>query len=473
MKKKFTRRNFIATATTAAAALGLGPGCDQSPQKNSRKKFSRELLAETDVLVAGGGPAGIGAALGAALMGAKVFVVEDCGFFGGVGAWGCGMQMNQMRPGGKPRSHVHELLIDKLFALGSQAGRFTTGTTYDGPNALLCNVEYLKVAIMDALNEVKCKYLVHTRAIDALVERDRITGIVVATKQGPMEIRSRVVIDCTGDADISFFAGAETMTETWNLSPMTLCFNTSNVSPEEILKGEDIYTRSLQKAKDDFPLIHQGMPDLSRVGNSHFYYTNHAGTRDLGQFNAADPFQFSEAECLSRRQVIQMVEALRKYAGKGLNGIEIVGTGARVGVRESRRVRGAYILTEEDALNGARFDDAIAWRSGNLDIGFVRVNRMKVHDVPYRAIVPLSIEGLLVAGRCISATHVGASAGKSMGNCIATGHAAGVAAALSAKNDTLPREIPVTKIQDELRNQGVDLDFSGRDQTWLEKSDKS
>jgi hypothetical protein len=192
----------------------------------------------------------------------------------------------------------------------------------------------------------------------------------------------------------------------------------------------------------------------------------------MGQFDAANSFQFSEAECLSRRQVIQIVEAIRKYAGGGLNKIEIVGAGPRIGVRESRRVKGGYILTEEDAMNGARFEDAIAWRSGNLDIGFVRVNRMKIHDVPYRALLPGSIDGLLVAGRCISATHVGASAGKSMGNCIATGHAAGVAAALAVKENLMPRELPVRKIQDELRNNGVDLDFSKRDQEWIEQEIK-
>ncbi|KPL10523.1 MAG: hypothetical protein AMS26_21370 [Bacteroides sp. SM23_62] len=470
MRKGLTRRHFLSTVSAAAAGMGTATSCRKSTEKNYPWRGPRGLLAETEVLIAGGGPAGIGAALGAAMLGARVFIIEDCGFFGGVGAWGCGMQMNQMRPGGNPRSNIHELLIEKLLAMGSQAGRFATGAAFDGPNALLCNVEYLKVAILYALEEAGCTYLVHTQAIDALTEQNRVNGIVVATKQGPMEIRARVVVDCTGDGDVSCYAGAETMTETGNLSPMTLCFNTSNVTQEDILAGQQEYSRNLQHAKADFPLIHQDVPDLSRVGNSHFYYTNHAGTRDMGQFNAADPFQFSQAECLSRRQVVQMVEALRKYGGGGLNKIEIVGAGPRIGVRESRRVKGGYILTEEDAMNGARFEDAIAWRSGNLDIGFVRVNRMKIHDVPYRALVPESIDGLLVAGRCISATHIGASAGKSMGNCIATGHAAGVAAALSVKEGLMPRELPVQKIQDALRDGGVDLDFSGRDQEWMERA---
>ena len=111
-----------------------------------------------------------------------------------------------------------------------------------------------------------------------------------------------------------------------------------------------------------------------------------------------------------------------------------------------------------------KFDDVIAWRSGYLDIGFVRLSKMKVHDVPYRSILPEKVDGLLTAGRCISATHVAASAGKSMGNCVATGHAAGLAAALSVERNQQPRELNVADIQDALRKDGVDLDMGGKNQ---------
>lgn len=150
--------------------------------------------------------------------------------------------------------------------------------------------------------------------------------------------------------------------------------------------------------------------------------------------------------------------------GEELNNIELIGTGTQVGVRETRRVKGLYVLTEEDALTGRKFDDVVAWRSGFLDIGFVRLSRMKVHDVPYRAILPEKVDGLLVAGRCISATHVAASAGKSMGNCVATGHAAGLAAALSAEKGCRPRDLNVGDLQKALRADGVDLTRGGESQ---------
>ena len=132
-----------------------------------------------------------------------------------------------------------------------------------------------------------------------------------------------------------------------------------------------------------------------------------------------------------------------------------------MGVRESRRIKGAYILTEEDAINGSKFSDVIAWRSGWLDIGFTRLNQMKIHQVPFRALVPEQIDGLLAAGRCISASHAGAAAGKSMGNCFATGHAAGVAAALSSKEKKTPGALDVKKIQEILMKDGVDLTKGG------------
>jgi hypothetical protein len=323
---------------------------------------------------------------------------------------------------------VHELIIEKLTAYGDQAVRI-------GEHQLWCNVDYLKVAVLDALEHLGCKYLVHTRAVDAVVEGDRLAGVVVSTKQGLATIRAKVCVDCTGDADVAYFAGAETMKETGSLSPQTLCLNLTNVTAEQVRKAN--IGEVARKARSKYPLIPSGW-SLDRVSNSSNFYINHAGTRDLGQFDMTDPVQRTQAECVSRRQVLQMVQAMREFGGDELRNIELIGTGPQLGIRETRRVKGLYVLTEEDALSGRKFDDAIVWRSGFLDIGFVRYERMKVHDVPYRSILPEKLDSLLVAGRCISATHVAASAGKSMGNCVATGHATGLAAALAARKNFAP-----------------------------------
>jgi len=455
-----TRRGFLKHVALGSALCATSFG---QTKPNSPRNPLRDVM-ETDVLVVGGGVAGIGAALGAARCGAKTMLLENCGFFGGVAAWGCGMQINQMRPKGLPRSAIHEMLIEKLLAYGDHAAKFGGGSN---SHALFCNTEYLKAAVLDVLDKAGCTYLVHTQAVDAIVKNDRITGVVIATKRGLVTVRAQVVVDCTGDADVACFSGAQTLKAEGQLSPQTLCFNTANVTQEQLTAGRIHFMKHQEEAKQAFPLIHNQMPGIGRVANGQFYYTNHAGTRDLGQFDVTDPVQFTQAECLSRRQVVQTVESWRRYGGKNLQNIELVGTGAHIGVRESRRVKGMYILTEEDAMQGRRFEDAVAWRSGHLDIGFVRLARMKVHDVPYRALLPEKIDGLLVAGRCISATHEGASAGKSMGNCMATGHAAGIAAALASQHHTVPRDVDVKEIRARLLQDQVDLDFSGQTQDWL------
>jgi hypothetical protein len=188
---------------------------------------------------------------------------------------------------------------------------------------------------------------------------------------------------------------------------------------------------------------------------------NHAGTRALGALDGTSVEDMTEAERYSRRQAVQIVAALGDYGPPAFSNVQLAGTAAQVGVRETRRVKGGYVLTEEDAMSGRRFDDAVAWRSGWLDIGWVRWEKMKVHDVPYRALLPERLDGLLVAGRCISATHVGASSGKSMGNCMATGHAAGLAAAMSAAEGSTPRELDVRALQEALKRDGVDLGRAG------------
>ncbi|UCG48559.1 MAG: FAD-dependent oxidoreductase [Phycisphaerales bacterium] len=457
-KNTTNRRRFLAAAgvTIAGVPAAFGNGTpEQGPYVVSRRRAV--IPYEPDVLVVGGGPAGIGAALGAARKGANTLLVENHAFLGGVAAWSLGMPINQMRPGGRARSKVHELLIEKLTAYGDQALRI-------GEHQLWCNVDYLKVAVLDALDEVGCKYLVHMRAVEAVVKDNRVTAVVVSTKQGLATIKAKVTVDCTGDADVAYFAGAETMKETGSLSPQTLCLNLTNVTTNQVRRAN--MAQIAQRAREKYPLIPKGW-GLGRVSNAAGFYINHAGTRDLGQFDATDPLQRSRAECLSRRQVLQMTLAMREFGGEQLKDIELIGTGTQIGVRETRRVKGLYVLTEDDALTGRKFDDAVAWRSGFLDIGFVRLSRMKIHDVPYRAILPEKLDGLLTAGRCISATHVAASAGKSMGNCVATGHAAGLAAAMCAERGCPPRELKVSDLQDALRADDVDLSRSGDEQKEL------
>lgn len=437
------------------AGLGLGmaaSGTLSCGAAIAAQRPTAKPLLETEVLVVGGGPAGIGAALGAARAGAKTLLIEGCGFLGGVATWSVGMPINQMRPMSKPRSVVHELLIEKLLSYGDQA-------VHIGQHQLYCHVDYLKVAILDALEDVGCKYLVHLSAVDALMEGNRVGGVVVSTKQGLVTIRAKVVIDCSGDADVAHFAGAETLMETVDpRMPNTTLLNFGNVTPEQV---RNVNRRDVAKrARKKYRLIPPGW-GMGPVANSHMYYSNHTGTRDIGQFDMTNPFERSEAECVGRRQAVQITQAMREFGGDDFKDIELVGASPQICVRETRRLKGEYILTEEDAAKGQTFEDTIGWRSGYLDLMGYKYTKMRIHDVPYRALLPVKVDGLLTAGRCISATHVGMAAGKSMGNCVATGHAAGLAGALSAKQGILPRELKVAELQDALRRDEVDLTMGG------------
>jgi succinate dehydrogenase/fumarate reductase flavoprotein subunit len=416
------------------------------------------VLDTADVLVVGGGPAGIGAAVGAARTGARTLLVENHSFFGGVAAWSLGMQMNQMRPGAKPRSAVHELLIRKLSAYGDQAVKL-------GTHEVWCNVEYLKVAILDALEDAGTRYLVHVRAVDAIVQAGRVTGVVMATKRGLMTVPAKVVVDCTGDADVAYYAGAETMMDQGQLMPMTLALALTNIDKAKT-QPRDLVA-AMRNGRKKYPRITSGFLEIKPIANSASWWVNHAGTADEGRVDATDPVARTRAECASRRQALEMMQAVREAGDPALRQIEWAAGGPQVSVRETRRVKGAYVLTEEDAMSGRSFEDVIAWRSGFLDLGGqkgARLTKMKIHDVPYRAILPEKLDGLLVAGRCISATHTAAAAGKSMGNCMATGHAAGVAAALSAKSGRQPRELKVRDLQTRLQSDGVSFDVTDRDQ---------
>jgi hypothetical protein len=292
--------------------------------------------------------------------------------------------------------------------------------------------------------------------------------VTVATKRGLMTIRAHAVVDATGDADVAFYAGAETMTDPATLMPLTLALALTNIDHART-KAADV-SAAIHNGRAKHPLIPSGFLEIRPIANNGSWYVNHSGTADWGRLDATDPVQHSRAECDSRRQALAMAQALGEAEDPRVRQIEWIAAGPQASVRETRRVKGLYAITEQDAMEGRTFDDAIAWRSGFLDTGGQQggaYTKMKIHDVPYRSILPEKLDGLLVAGRCISATHMGIAAGKSMGNCMATGHAAGVAAALAAKAGVMPRDLKAAAIQERLRADGVSFDPKDRQQTDL------
>ena len=224
------------------------------------------------------------------------------------------------------------------------------------------------------------------------------------------------MVDCTGDADVAYYAGAETMIDPDSLMPMTLSLALTNIDKTKV-RYSDV-SDAIHNSREKYPLIPSGFLEVNQIADSSSWYINHSGTADMGRVDATDPVERTKAECASRRQALQMTQAIRESDNPDLQHIEWIGGGPQVSVRESRRVKGIYVITEEDAMAGRTFEDAIAWRSGFLDPGGqkgAQLVKMKIHDVPYRAIVPEKLDGLLMAGRCISATHVGADGGQEHG----------------------------------------------------------
>ena len=421
------------------------------------------LPDRVDVVVAGGGPAGIGAALGAARHGAKTLLLERHAFFGGVAAYGMGMPMNQMRPEGRPRGAMHEALIARLCVYGDDAVRISG-------HALVCNVEYLKVAVMDALDEAGCDYLLHSRVVDALVEGNRVTGVVLATKEGPVRVRAGAVVDATGDADVAYYAGAATLKGREGdgyLSPMTLNFIISNIDVAAARAAEAAdhgFHDLIARARARYPLLPERMHfELAPFPIANALVINHAGTKAVGVLDGTRPEDLTVAERYSRRQALQIVAALREFGGPVFAGVQLGATGPQVGVRETRRVKGVYALTEADAQTGSRFDDAIANGSYRVDIhhadgpgitfrnldgteevigergASARRGRWRdplpedptFYQVPFRCLLPGRVPNLVLAGRMLDADDTAYSAVRVMVNLNQTGEAAGVACALA------------------------------------------
>jgi succinate dehydrogenase/fumarate reductase flavoprotein subunit len=230
-----------------------------------------------DVLVVGGGPAGIGAGIAAARAGANTLVLEKHAFLGGVASWG--MQINQMLPLGKSRGPVHDLIVEKLKVYGDDALVIDT-------HRLRCNVEYLKVALMDALDESGCDFLLHSGVVDTITEGERVTGVVVGSRSGFVKLQAKVTVDASGDADVTHCAGGETLKRNEEGSPMTLYFLIAPLEARKAYKWlpwtqspEEGWPVVYQRGKETYPLLPERLEGLLASGRciSADHYAHHAG----------------------------------------------------------------------------------------------------------------------------------------------------------------------------------------------------
>ena len=448
-----------------------------------------ELAAVTDVRVVGGGPAGIGAALGAAEAGAKVVLVERYGFLGGNATAALVMPLMSFhtqrtlleQPGATklfPTDHgpgepvVAGALARLLRRLVSAGGAIAPSpdTGYTVP----FDPELFKLVALELLDDAGVQFLFHAFASE--VEHDGpVRGVVFETKSGPVVMRGRVVVDCTGDGDVAARAGApyEIGREQDGLvQPMTLMFRMVQFDRA----GFEAYVRA---HPDQWRGVH-GLWDLIRKAAEAgeldlpredilFFGTPHEGEVSVNSTRVmrvlgTDVFDWSRAELESRRQMRQIAAFLRRHV-PGFERAYVAQSGVHTGVRETRRIVGDYQLTAADVLEGRKFDDVVARGAYPVDIHnpkgsgttLKRLPPGEAYDIPLRALLPQGVDGLVVAGRCLSGTHEAHSSYRVMPIVMATGQAAGVCAALAAQRNLSPRAVPVGDVQATLLRQGADL----------------
>jgi hypothetical protein len=407
----------------------------------------------TDVLVAGGGPAGIAAAVVAARRGVGTALVERYGFLGGMATAGLVNPFMGWHAGGEPLvAGVFQEMLDLMAAAGGYGGE-RQPTAFDP--------EAFKLVADQLCRQAGVQVRFHTLVTRADVEGSAITAVHTESKSGAEQWTARVYIDCTGDADVAFLAGVpcDEGREADNLTqPMTLNFRMADVDVERMpSRGEINSLFDTAKA--------EGRVTCPRE-NVLFFHTLkprvvHFNTTRVTGLSATKADDLTAAEFEARQQAHELARFLVSDV-PGFERAYLQQSAAQIGVRESRRIRGHYALTADDVVQARTFPDGIARSNYPIDIhsptgagtDIRGVAEGDYYEIPYRCLLPQGIDNLLVAGRCVSSTHEGQAALRIMPTCFAMGEAAGVAAALACRQGVSPQDVEPEGLRQALRDQG-------------------
>ena len=436
------------------------------------------VVADVDVLVVGGGPAGVCAAVAAARAGASTFLVERHGFLGGM--WTAGMVLTLAGYNSWLRPYqrcVEGVPAEWLARAAEQDG------AVDGDGWVLNSDPEVMKRVADEMIEAEgIGLLLHSRGARPIVEDGAVRGVYVENVDGRRAVRASVTVDCTGNGDVVAGAGSDWVKGN-TLQPMTMPFRVGNVSPDperehnasvripigpeatllkQPLLGRYASTRrdidldvdAMREARTRGELPPFGGPWFGGMEKDIAWVNT---TRVVG--DASDADELTRAEITGRKDSVVLLEALREHSPAFAEG-RLLHTSTQIGVRETRRLVGAYTLTGEDIRANTRFDDSIAVGCWPIDVhqaGDVGVHAMYVplpYEIPYRTLLPQKTDGLLVAGRCISVDREALGSARVGATCAATGQAAGVAAALAATGKKQPRELDTNEIRTAIRDQG-------------------
>ena len=435
------------------------------------------LYRETEVLVAGGGPAGIGAAVSAARNGARVMLLEKRGFLGG-NITACYVETcnHFMQNLSFQTSGIWAEMETKYRARFGNSGDIRPGAPHRFSS------EYLKIFLDTFVSEAGVEISLHSFVNEVVTEPGRITHVIIQSKQGPLAVRAKQFIDCSGDGDIAFAAGIpfdQGRDIGHRCQPGTLNFRIGGVDAARLTAdGIDHFRETGRRFREDYRAGRTGL-SCKRQDIPGGRITA-AGTLSYLNYPCAygiDPASIEgltrgEMEC--RGYILEMCRYMKDHF-EGFENSELVSIAPEIGFRDSRRVHGEYRLTTGDVLSGRRFDDAIARFPRFYDMLSPDANMNEgspedggyngyicsfpqdgcYFEIPYRCLLPLGMENLLVAGRCISADHVAESGIRAVTACMYTGQAAGTAASLAVKQNVNPRAIDVKELQQTLRERGL------------------
>ena len=414
-----------------------------------------KLESTYDVLVIGGGPGGIGAAIRASKNGAKTLLIEQYGFLGGMATAGL------VNPFMKYRSESF-ILASNVFS--EMLDRLATNDGLSSDRQYF-NDEMLKVILDEMMSEYGVDVLLHVLFTGVKKKGDLIQSVHLNCSSKAVDISAQIYIDSTGDGEVAAAAGVNYETgrvEDNACQPMTLCFRVGGITGDPTVNElRDELTEIFIKAKEngEIDIPREDILLFKTLGPGIFHFNT---TRVIGK-KATSPIELTEAEIESRRQTRDLLKLFKKRSPRFKNAY-VTKAGTQVGVRETRRICGKYTLTEKDVLSARKFEDGIARSNYPIDIhnptGIGTTLKYPpegdYYEIPYRCLVPIGISNLLIGSRSISCTHEAHSSLRIMPVVASIGEAAGLAASLAVTRNITPDKVDGTELKQLLfKNKGT------------------